>query len=89
MISVHKLSLPVPLYICLNSIAAICFLSDDIHDYHFVSQGKVTVASIDDAEEMQFTDVSCSESPKCVGLDSKALVPSRGQVPRPAVMRHS
>jgi hypothetical protein len=26
-------------------------------DYHFVSQGKITVPSIDDAEEMQFTDV--------------------------------
>lgn len=38
-----------------------CFLSNDIHDYYFVSQGKVTVASIDDNEEMQFTDVSCNE----------------------------
>ena len=35
-----------------------CLLSNDIHDYHFVSQGKVTVASIDDKEDMQFTDVS-------------------------------
>ncbi|XP_071547354.1 myosin heavy chain, muscle-like isoform X40 [Panulirus ornatus] len=40
----------------IKNIKPICFLSNDIHDYHFVSQGKVTVASIDDAEEMQFTD---------------------------------
>jgi len=31
-----------------------CFLSDNIYDYHFVSQGKVTVASIDDREDMEF-----------------------------------
>ncbi|KAK3852426.1 hypothetical protein Pcinc_040988 [Petrolisthes cinctipes] len=31
-----------------------CLLSDDIYDYHYVSQGKVTVPSIDDAEDMQF-----------------------------------
>ncbi|XP_050734448.1 myosin heavy chain, muscle-like isoform X2 [Eriocheir sinensis] len=33
-----------------------CLLSNDIYDYHYVSQGKVTVPSIDDKEEMQFTD---------------------------------
>ena len=33
-----------------------CFLTDDIYDYTFVSQGKTTVASIDDNEELQFTD---------------------------------
>lgn len=47
-----------PAYNIVSSLAAVCYLSDNIHDYHFVSQGKVTVASIDDAEEMQFTDVS-------------------------------
>ncbi|XP_042212122.1 myosin heavy chain, muscle-like isoform X1 [Homarus americanus] len=31
-----------------------CLLSDDIYDYHYVSQGKVTVPSIDDGEDMQF-----------------------------------
>merc|ERR1719446_1971574 len=29
-------------------------LSDNIYDYHYVSQGKVTVASIDDGEDMEF-----------------------------------
>lgn len=35
-----------------------CFLSDNIYDYFNVSQGKVTVPSIDDSEEFQLADVS-------------------------------
>merc|ERR1711976_69108 len=31
-------------------------LTDDIYDYSYVSQGKTTVASIDDNEELEFTD---------------------------------
>merc|ERR1712042_100532 len=33
-----------------------CQLSDDIYDYWWVSQGKVTVPSIDDKEDMMFAD---------------------------------
>merc|ERR1719219_1857189 len=33
-----------------------CCLSDDIYDYIYVSQGKTTVASIDDNEELEMTD---------------------------------
>ena len=33
-----------------------CLLTDDIYDYSYVSQGKVTVASIDDNEELEYTD---------------------------------
>merc|ERR1719187_642795 len=33
-----------------------CLLSEDIYDYSYVSQGKVTVASIDDNEELEYTD---------------------------------
>merc|ERR1719166_126323 len=33
-----------------------CQLTDDIYDYSYVSQGKVTVASIDDNEELEYTD---------------------------------
>lgn len=33
-----------------------CILTDEIYDYQFVSQGKVKVESIDDNEELQFTD---------------------------------
>merc|ERR1712117_1002008 len=33
-----------------------CFLSNDIKDYWYVSQGKLTVPSIDDKEDMQFAN---------------------------------
>merc|ERR1712203_678840 len=33
-----------------------CFLSNDIKDYWYVSQGKLTVPSIDDKEDMMFAD---------------------------------
>merc|ERR1712037_931391 len=33
-----------------------CFLSNDIKDYWYVSQGKLTVPSIDDREDMQFAN---------------------------------
>merc|ERR1711915_427424 len=32
-----------------------CLLTDDIYDYEYVSQGKTTVASIDDNEELEMT----------------------------------
>ena len=32
-----------------------CHLSADIYDYHFVSQGKTSVPSIDDNEDLEFT----------------------------------
>ncbi|MPC23537.1 Myosin heavy chain, muscle [Portunus trituberculatus] len=35
-------------------LQATCLLSNDIYDYGYVSQGKVTVPSIDDGEDMQF-----------------------------------
>ena len=33
-----------------------CLLSNDVYDYWYVSQGKTTVPSIDDKEDMQFAD---------------------------------
>merc|ERR1719278_1118907 len=33
-----------------------CLLTNDIYDYEYVSQGKTTVASIDDNEELEMTD---------------------------------
>ena len=33
-----------------------CCLSNNVKDYHFVSQGKITVDSIDDKEDMGFVD---------------------------------
>merc|ERR1719282_813400 len=38
------------------NMKAECQVGDDIYDYSYVSQGKVTVASIDDNEELQMTD---------------------------------
>merc|ERR1712061_35860 len=40
------------------TMKAKCCLSDDIYDYSYVSQGKVTVASIDDNEELEYTDAA-------------------------------
>jgi len=37
-------------------LKAKCCLTDDIYDYTYVSQGKVTVQSIDDNEELEYTD---------------------------------
>merc|ERR1712088_279945 len=40
------------------TMKAECLLGDDIYDYIYVSQGKVTVASIDDNEELEMTDAA-------------------------------
>merc|ERR1719266_1392650 len=42
-------------------------LSDDIYDYSYVSQGKVTVASIDDNEELEMTDSAFD----CIGFSNQ------------------
>lgn len=34
-----------------------CNLSNDIFDYHVVSQGKTTIPNVDDGEEFVLTDV--------------------------------
>merc|ERR1712212_408361 len=40
------------------TIKPLCMLSNDIYDYKFVPQGKVTVPSIDDGEDMEFCDTA-------------------------------
>ncbi|RWS28092.1 myosin heavy chain: muscle-like protein, partial [Leptotrombidium deliense] len=40
----------------VDKIKEMMLLSNDIHDYHFVSQGKTEIAGVDDAEEMRLTD---------------------------------
>merc|ERR1719481_378741 len=42
--------------ICDGGLRAKCFVSSDIYDYVYVSQGKTTVASIDDNEELEYTE---------------------------------
>ena len=36
-------------------LKAKCLLSNDVYDYHYVSQGKTSVPSIDDNEDLEFT----------------------------------
>merc|ERR1711902_331108 len=49
------------------TMKAKCCLSDDIYDYSYVSQGKVTVASIDDNEELEYTDAAFD----CIGFSEQ------------------
>merc|ERR1712193_468154 len=42
--------------ICDGGLRAKCFVSSDIYDYIYVSQGKTKVASIDDNEELEYTE---------------------------------
>merc|ERR1719208_208033 len=39
-----------------SGLKNMCHLSSDIYDYIYVSQGKTTVASIDDNEELEYTE---------------------------------
>lgn len=48
-------------FLCISEF---CILSDNIHDYHVVSQGKTTIPSVDDAEEFGLTDVRKMQSTK-------------------------
>merc|ERR1712228_171297 len=62
-----------------------CLLGDDIYDYSYVSQGKVTVASIDDNEELEFTDsafdiIGFSNREKWECYQLTAAVMSAGEV---------
>ena len=40
----------------VEGLQDMCCLSTDPYDYFFISQGKVKVDSIDDNEELEFTD---------------------------------
>lgn len=45
-------------------------LSNDIMDYHIVSQGKTTIPSVDDGEEMQLTDVRAPQNAAMLSIES-------------------
>merc|ERR1719278_2044094 len=62
-----------------------CLVTDDIYDYQYVSQGKVTVASIDDNEELEMTYqafdiIGFSETEKWDCFKLTAAIMSCGQV---------
>ena len=42
--------------LCHLNLSDRCLLTDNILDYWYVSQGKLTVPSIDDKEDMMFAD---------------------------------
>ena len=42
--------------ICEGGLRAKCRVSEDIYDYIYVSQGKTKVESIDDNEELEYTE---------------------------------
>ncbi|EFN74640.1 Myosin heavy chain, muscle [Camponotus floridanus] len=41
----------------VKGLKEMCLLTNNIHDYHFVSQGKTTIPGLDDGEELLVTDV--------------------------------
>lgn len=41
-----------------------CYLSNDVYEYTFVAQGKITIPGVDDAEEMTLTDVRTKKRKK-------------------------
>jgi len=45
-------------FFLLGHPVEMCLLTNNIHDYHFVSQGKTTIPGLDDGEELLVTDVS-------------------------------
>merc|ERR1711997_368850 len=62
-----------------------CHLTDDIYDYFFVSQGKVTVESINDNEELEYTDnafdiLGFTDNEKWCAYKLTAAVMSLGEV---------
>lgn len=58
-LSAHPLLSPVPLSpALLLAWTDMLLVTNNPYDYAFVSQGEVSVASIDDSEELMATDVS-------------------------------
>ena len=63
-----------------NGLKVQCHLSDDIYDYNYVSQGKTKVESIDDNEELEFTEdafnvlgFGAQEKYDCYGLTAAVM----------------
>ncbi|CAH4028638.1 unnamed protein product [Pieris brassicae] len=40
----------------VNGLKAMCLLSDNVHDYNIIAQGKTTIPNVDDGEECLLTD---------------------------------
>ena len=55
----YEAVLPPWWYVFLT-LPEMCTLGNDIYEYNYVSQGKITIPNVDDGEELQLTDVSRS-----------------------------
>lgn len=61
-------------FFLLGHPVEMCLLSNNIHDYHFVSQGKTTIPGLDDGEELLVTDVSAmTEQDQLIKLEIKKI----------------
>lgn len=49
-------------------------ITSNPYDYPFISQGEITVLSINDAEELMATDVSARYAQKCVQAEAMHLI---------------
>jgi hypothetical protein len=54
-----------------------CNLGNDIYEYHYVSQGKITIPNVDDGEELQLTDVSGPANPVVAAQELLILLMGR------------
>merc|ERR1712106_1234354 len=52
----YQLLMPYGDGICPGGLKAKCFVSNDIYDYTYVSLGKTSVPTIDDNEELEYTE---------------------------------
>lgn len=52
-----------------------CMLSEDIHDYYYVAQGKTSIPGMDDGEEFSLTDVRTHKSVSFIISSYTFLVP--------------
>ncbi|CAG4991721.1 unnamed protein product [Colias eurytheme] len=68
-------------------LKAMCLLSNDVYDYHIISQGKTTIPNVDDGEECTLTDVSLAfREPKA--CRSQVVCPATGRRIQPAPVGH-
>lgn len=58
------------IFLCL--ISEMLLITSNPYDYPFISQGEITVLSINDAEELMATDVSAKYAQKC-GIQAEAM----------------
>lgn len=61
----YTVIIQLPFFLYFTPLTENLCLSDNIRDYHFVSQGKIEIPGVDDSEEMGLTDVSIVDFQRC------------------------